>query len=974
MSAEIPQNRTVVETSLSPKTDYLGTLQSVCSVVQHHEENQPSCQLPQMSESEPGFSSQSVNQETFEEQQRSEIGRATCQPAQHIMPQRSPQENPGQNEKIILQLQVKQLQRVLQEQNALLSLISPGQILSPTFLAHWQVQTPPSFSDAIRPKPAGSLNAFEESSTKATCSGEVENESEALATNNTNDVAPSAELRHLSPIKEESSEPAQEDCPLSPFGSRQSLPPNPEERPIRPGLREEQKTFEDFVEEHLKTDQTILQHEHQTNTQIRGAEKKNFLRKGEGAFRISKGKDCSQGLQRRCSVSPQMLNMKFSQQMVCPTEFHQKEMPNMSSPGLKGVGNLSDQRSGLEDYLKKPVSLQDDDLSSNNKGKFKALTANNNAISLKSKHSVGVVRNYGKTNGSKSSGSALAQSRKSVGFKKMNDHIVKIAEKKCLTTNYSQSGYTSKEVSLTDEVMESLALSDSRDSTTSEDGPNSQSQRPLPLYLSRHIDHKDQSLDLSDGDYASDAPSETRFSEEHRTSTPTSSSSSFSSSSELKSLQGSMANCSKKTEERGTDSDFRQPSAPEPLTKMLPKVKVTPEDTTHVMGLEQPHTPIREEMGEHGFNGEDGCRPLLRLKKELHEPQDLRQQISSLKQKLMVRESHWSQAHSLLQSRVEALTRENQELHSRLNVNKRSHQSAGSSALQPGSYNTFEKRREEPQRTHHVRSATPAFNKPSIHRTQQDNSNGCSFTKANRLTECTDNSLRKNSALSIDSPLNNAMITQGGKGSLFYHHTDCNDTQMASQARKDKVQEETRYSDGRVERLFWSGCRVITFRNGTKKEIGVDKSVTVTFFNGDVKRTLADGTVIYYHCDAQTTHSTYPSGLEVVQFPNNQREKHHPDGTREISFPDGTVKILHSDGREESIFPDGTVVKISQHGEKMVEFANGQREIHTSQYKRRMYPDGTVKTVYTNGRQETKFSSGRVCIKNNEGIIIMDKK
>ncbi|KTG06543.1 hypothetical protein cypCar_00005043, partial [Cyprinus carpio] len=883
------------------------------------------------------------------------------------------EQNPGQNEKIILQLQVKQLQRVLQEQNALLSLISPGQILSPTFLAHWQVQTPPSFSGAIPPKPAA-LDAFEESSTKATCSGEIENESEALATNNTNDVAPSAELRRLSPIKEESSEPAQEDCPPSPFGSRQSLPPNPEERPIRPGLREEQKTFEDFVEEHLKTDQAILQHEHQTNTQIGGADKKNFLRKGEGTSRISKGKDCSQRLQRRRSVSPQMLNMKFSQQTVCPSEFHQKEMPDRSSPGLKGVGNLSDQRSGLEDSLKKTVSLKDDDLSSNNKEKFKALTANSNAVSLKSKHSVGVMRNYGKTNGSKSSGSALAQSRKSVGFKKMNDHIVKISEKNCLTTNYSQSGYTSKEVSLTDEVMESLALSDSRDSTTSEDGPNSQSQRPLRHHLSRHIDHKGQSLDFSDGDYASDAPSETRFNEGQRTSTPTSSSSSFSSDSELKSLQGSMANCSKKTEERGTDSDFRQPSAPEPLTKMFPKVKVNPEDTSHVMGLEQPHTPIREEMGEHGFNGEDGCRSLLRLKKELHEPQDLRQQISSLKQKLMVRESQWSQAHSLLQSHVEALTRENQELHSRLNVNKRSHQSAGSSALQLGSYNTFEKRREEPQRTPHIRSATPALNKTSIHRTQQDNANGRSVTKANKLTECTDNSLRKNPALSIDTPLNNAMITQGGKESLFYNHTDCNDTQMASQARKYNVREETRYPDGRVERLFWNGCRVITFRNGTKKEIGVDKSVTVTFFNGDVKRTLADGTVIYYHCDAQTTHSTYPSGLEVVQFPNNQREKHHPDGTREISFPDGTVKILHSDGREESIFPDGTVVKISQHGEKVVEFTNGQREIHTSQYKRRMFPDGTVKTVYTNGRQETKFSSGRVRIKNNEGIIIMDKK
>lgn len=34
-------------------------------------------------------------------------------------------------------------------------------------------------------------------------------------------------------------------------------------RPIRPGLREEQKTFEEFVEEHLKTDQAVLQYENQ---------------------------------------------------------------------------------------------------------------------------------------------------------------------------------------------------------------------------------------------------------------------------------------------------------------------------------------------------------------------------------------------------------------------------------------------------------------------------------------------------------------------------------------------------------------------------------------------------------------------------------------------------------------------------------------------------------------------------------------
>ncbi|XP_051501067.1 centromere protein J isoform X2 [Myxocyprinus asiaticus] len=292
-------------------------------------------------------------------------------------------------------------------------------------------------------------------------------------------------------------------------------------------------------------------------------------------------------------------------------------------------------------------------------------------------------------------------------------------------------------------------------------------------------------------------------------------------------------------------------------------------------------------MGQHCFNGEHGYRPLSRHKEDasdVHESQDLRQQIVSLNQQLMDKEAHWLQVSSLLQSRVKALTRENQELHRKLNVNEISHQRSGFSGPQPGLDSTCKKSREETQRIPCVRSVTPAFNKPSVHKREtltEYMPNGRSVSKAKKITDCSANSFSKNSTYptGLDSQGNNAMITQGKK----------------------------------VERLLLNGCRIITFRNGTKKEIGVDKSVTVTFFNGDVKRILADGTVIYYYCDAQTTHSTYPSGLEVVQFPNNQREKHHPDGTREIAFPDGTVKILYNDGREESIFPDGTVVKISKY-------------------------------------------------------------
>ncbi|XP_054676190.1 uncharacterized protein LOC129204357 isoform X2 [Grus americana] len=192
---------------------------------------------------------------------------------------------------------------------------------------------------------------------------------------------------------------------------------------------------------------------------------------------------------------------------------------------------------------------------------------------------------------------------------------------------------------------------------------------------------------------------------------------------------------------------------------------------------------------------------------------------------------------------------------------------------------------------------------------------------------------------------------------------------------EEEVQEKIEYRNGKVEVVLTDGRRIITFRNGTKKEISADKRMTtISFFNGDVKKIMPDQRVIYYYADAQTTHTAYPDGLEVLQFPNNQIEKYYPDGTQEILFPDHTVKCLYSDGFKETFFPDGTVVKVEKNRDKIVVFSNGQKEVHTAQFKRREYPDGTVKTVYCNGRQETKYSTGRVRIKDEEGNIILDKK
>ncbi|XP_038583660.1 uncharacterized protein si:ch211-140l13.3 [Micropterus salmoides] len=185
------------------------------------------------------------------------------------------------------------------------------------------------------------------------------------------------------------------------------------------------------------------------------------------------------------------------------------------------------------------------------------------------------------------------------------------------------------------------------------------------------------------------------------------------------------------------------------------------------------------------------------------------------------------------------------------------------------------------------------------------------------------------------------------------------------------AQAHTAYQEGRteMEHLLSDGCSLETFTNGTKKVISADqKAKTVTFFNGDIKHILEDGKMVYYYAGSQTTHTTYPSGLEILHFPNRQIEKRHPGGKREILFPDQTIKFLEADGSERTIFPDGTIVHLSPSGEKMVDFPNGQREIHTSQYKRREDPDGTVKTIYPDGRQETKYASGRVRIKDKVTI------
>nr|XP_002123980.1 centromere protein J-like [Ciona intestinalis] len=177
----------------------------------------------------------------------------------------------------------------------------------------------------------------------------------------------------------------------------------------------------------------------------------------------------------------------------------------------------------------------------------------------------------------------------------------------------------------------------------------------------------------------------------------------------------------------------------------------------------------------------------------------------------------------------------------------------------------------------------------------------------------------------------------------------------------------------KIERRLKDGTQEITFQKGTQKIISPENgSVQIKFTNGDVKTTFPDGTVTYLYIASGTKHTTHPNGLQIIEFNNNQVERHFPDGSKHVSFEDGSSKMVKLDGTEETIFPDGTVMLVKENGEKIVEYMNGQKEVHTPLYKRRTYPDGTCKTVYSDGRQETKYSSGRVRVKDSNGTIVVD--
>lgn len=344
----------------------------------------------------------------------------------------------------------------------------------------------------------------------------------------------------------------------------------------------------------------------------------------------------------------------------------------------------------------------------------------------------------------------------------------------------------------------------------------------------------------------------------------------------------------------------------------------------------------------------------------------MKQQIQELQEDLKRKETKWSSTHGRLRSQIEMLVKENTDLREEIKVMERFRLEAWKRA---------EAIENSPKACQYIMATKKDESMNSSIQFQKSHASlgvqGEKYKK--KYLPAQGNSSRRSKSV----PPRDLGSLDKGQAALPrepLQPVNFPDLEYKNKEEKEEeIQGEINHPDGKVEKVYKNGCRVVLFPNGTRKEVSADgKSITVTFFNGDVKQVMPDERVVYYYAAAQTTHTTYPEGLEVLHFSSGQIEKHFPDGRKEITFPDQTIKTLFADGQEESIFPDGTIVRVQRDGNKIIEFNNGQRELHTAQFKRREYPDGTVKTVYANGHQETKYTSGRVRVKDKDGNVLMD--
>jgi len=194
-------------------------------------------------------------------------------------------------------------------------------------------------------------------------------------------------------------------------------------------------------------------------------------------------------------------------------------------------------------------------------------------------------------------------------------------------------------------------------------------------------------------------------------------------------------------------------------------------------------------------------------------------------------------------------------------------------------------------------------------------------------------------------------------------------TAMEMQLNLPPPVDEIKIDEGKFKRIYPNGTTLISFKNGTIKEINAE-GVIIRFPNGDIKQAFSNKEVLYYYHETKAIQTTLTSGIEVFEFPNGQVETKYPDSSIEIVFPDKTIRKIFPNGEEENIYTNGIKMRTTNDGKKLVDYPDGSKEIYTESYRKLIKTDGYVRIIYTDGRRETQYPNGRVVVKDSKGNII----
>lgn len=269
--------------------------------------------------------------------------------------------------------------------------------------------------------------------------------------------------------------------------------------------------------------------------------------------------------------------------------------------------------------------------------------------------------------------------------------------------------------------------------------------------------------------------------------------------------------------------------------------------------------------------------------KDREELSALRGHVSSLQEELKLKESKWGATHARLRNQVRQLEKENTALKIE-NTELR----GKNGKLEATNKQLLSRRPSDTKVLHEINKNLTKLaqeNNPKVMKSKSeiskntpkvvtpDEKNRRPSRNANTPDE---NNRRTSRSIEANDENNrNSLNSSGASTTQSFESIEQEYEKMFGKTGNEKtvmppseVSYTTDVNNRREEVVLEDGSLQITYPNGNVRTISANgKSVVMKYHNGDVKETCKDsGTIRYLYADAQVWHTTYPDGLELLEF------------------------------------------------------------------------------------------------------------